>query len=64
MMFQSIQEMFLLSNILLLVAFESSMTTPLTIINKDVLVNNTYFTIKIKTINHLFNTRVKLKWNT
>jgi len=40
------------------------MTTLVTIISKDGLVNNMYVTIKIKTINHLFNICIKLKWNT
>jgi len=48
----------------LFIAFQSSITTSLTIINKSVLVNDTYFTMKINTINHFLNNHVKLKWDT
>jgi len=41
-----------------------TMIVPLIIINKDNLVNNTYFAIKINIINHFLNNRVKLKCDT
>jgi hypothetical protein len=41
-----------------------SMITPLTIINNDVLVNDTYFATKINIINHFLNNSVKLKCDT
>jgi len=34
------------------IAFESSIIISLTIIGKDILINNIYFTIKIQIINH------------
>jgi len=52
------------TNIPLFIAFQSSIITALTIINKDALVNDTYFAFKINTINHFLNSRVKLKWDT
>lgn len=61
----SIQHLlFFSTNIPLFIAFQSSITTSLTIMG--VLVNHTDFTIKINTINinHFLNNRVKLKWDT
>lgn len=37
------------------------MIIPLTTINKDVLVNDTHFVIKMNLINHFLNNDVKLK---
>lgn len=56
--------LFFSTNIPLFIAFQSSITTSLTIMG--VLVNHTDFTIKINTINinHFLNNRVKLKWDT
>jgi len=42
------------TNIPLFIAFQLSIYIPLTVINKGILINNTYFVIKIDTINHLF----------
>jgi len=40
------------------------LTTPLAIINKDILINKTHFTIKINTSNYFLNNRVNLKRDT
>lgn len=40
--------------------FQSSIITPLTLINKDVLIKDTYFVIKINITIHFCNNRVKL----
>ena len=53
--------LFFIANIFLFIAFESSITISLTIINKCVLVNDTHLTIKINTISHFLNNNVKLK---
>jgi len=45
----------------LFIEFHPTLTTPLTTINKGVLVNITDFTIEINTINHFINNRVNLK---
>ena len=41
--------------ILLFIEFHPTLTTPLTTINKDILVNVINFTIEINPINHLLN---------
>jgi len=47
----------------LFIEFQSFLTILLTAINKSVLINNTYFAIKINIINYFLNNRIKLKWN-
>jgi len=43
----------------LIYLISSNLTTPLTTINKGVLVNATNFTIEINTINHFLNNRAQ-----
>jgi len=49
------------TNMPLIIVFQSSTNIPLTIINKGVLANNKYFTIKINTINQFLNNRTQTR---